>query len=117
MATALRREHEKTEAFKKTYAMRAGIEGTNSELKRAHGMGRLRVRGQPAVEFAVFMKVLACNVKRCVKVLESRLRDSDPGASVPVFAKNALQSAFREAIRQFENCFHPVAVKKLRLAA
>ena len=27
------------------YAIRAGIEGTNSELKRAHGLGRLRVRG------------------------------------------------------------------------
>ncbi|MEW5945976.1 MAG: transposase [bacterium] len=74
MATALRREHEKTEAFKKTYAIRAGIEGTNSELKRAHGMGRLRVRGQPAVEFAVFMKIIACNVKRYIKARIERLR-------------------------------------------
>lgn len=74
MATALRREREKTEAFKKTYAIRAGIEGTNSELKRAHGMGWLRVRGQPAVEFAVFMKIIACNVKRYIKARIERLR-------------------------------------------
>jgi hypothetical protein len=74
LATAVRREAEKTEAFEKTYAIRAGIEATNSELKRAHGMGRLRVRGAPAVEFAVFMKIIACNVKRYMKARIERLR-------------------------------------------
>lgn len=74
MATAIRREKEKTEAFEKTYAIRAGIEATNSELKRAHGLGRLRVRGAPAVEFAVFMKVTACNVKRYMRARIERLR-------------------------------------------
>ena len=74
LATALRREHEKTEAFKKTYAIRAGIEAANSELKRAHGLGRLRVRGTPAVEFAVFMKITACNVKRYMKARIERPR-------------------------------------------
>lgn len=74
MATALRREHENTEAFKEKYDIRAGIEGTNSELKRAHGLGRLRVRGRPAVEFAVFMKTTACNVKRFIKARIERLR-------------------------------------------
>ena len=40
-----RRRAEATEEWRKRYAIRAGIEGTNSELKRAHGLGRLRVRG------------------------------------------------------------------------
>ena len=45
---------------------RAGVEATNSELKRTHGLGHLRVRGAPAVQLAVYLKALACNVKRMV---------------------------------------------------
>jgi len=86
LATAIRREMEKTEAFKKTYAIRAGIEAANSELKRAHGMGRLRVRGMPAVEFAVFMKITACNVKRYMKVRMERLRKTAAGEKHPADA-------------------------------
>ena len=40
-----RRRAEATGEWRKRYDIRAGIEGTNSELKRAHGLGRLRVRG------------------------------------------------------------------------
>ncbi len=79
LATVIRREMEKTEAFKKTYAIRAGIEASNSELKRAHGLGRLRVRGAPAVEFAVFMKITACNVKRYMKARIERTRKTAGG--------------------------------------
>ena len=43
-----RRRAEATEEWRKRYDIRAGIEGTNSELKRAHGLGRLRVRGGPS---------------------------------------------------------------------
>ncbi len=93
MATVLRREHEKTEAFKKTYARRAGIEGTNSELKRTHGMGRLRVRGQPAVEFSVYMKVLACNVKRYIKARMERLRKAAGDEKHPAEAARAIENA------------------------
>jgi hypothetical protein len=55
---------QKTPEFKKRYAIRAGIEGTNSELKAQHGLGRLRVRGRRAVRLSVTMKTMACNVKR-----------------------------------------------------
>ena len=41
---------------RKRYDIRAGIEGTNSELKRAHGLGRLRVRGGRRVRLAVYLK-------------------------------------------------------------
>ena len=44
-----------------------GSRGTNSELKRRHGLGRLRVRGGERVRLAVYLKALACNVKRMVR--------------------------------------------------
>jgi hypothetical protein len=49
------------------YRVRAGIEATNSELKRRHGLGRLRVRRMPRVRFKVAMKLTACNAKRWMK--------------------------------------------------
>ena len=64
-----RRRAEASGEFRKRYAVRAGIEGTNSELKRAHGLGRLRVRGGRRVRLAVYLKVLACNIKRMVRAL------------------------------------------------
>jgi hypothetical protein len=48
---------------------RAAIEGTNSELKRAHGLGKLRVRGQGKCSMVVGLKITACNIKRTVKHL------------------------------------------------
>ena len=61
-----RRRAEATEEWRKRYGIRAGIEGTNSELKRAHGLGRLRVRGGRRVRLGVYLKALACNFKRMV---------------------------------------------------
>ena len=81
---ARRRKYERTASFGKRYAMRAGIEATNSELKRAHGLGRLRVRGFLRVRLAVYLKVLACNVKRMIRHL----------ASAGKAAARAMQAAF-----------------------
>ena len=64
-----RRRAQASGEFARRYAVRAGIEGTNSELKRAHGLGRLRVRGGPRVRLAVYLKALACNVKRMIHAL------------------------------------------------
>jgi len=97
MATALRREQENKEAFKEKYAIRSGIEGTNSELKRAHGLGRLRVRGRPAVEFAVFMKTIACNVKRYIKARIERLRKGSGCENVTANAVCGAENAPRGA--------------------
>ena len=71
---AKRRRYEQTEEFRKRYAARAGIEATNSELKRAHGMGFLRVRSGKRVELAVYFKALACNVKRLVRYLAAQAK-------------------------------------------
>ena len=70
-----RRRAEANGEFRLRYAVRAGIEGTNSELKRAHGLGRLRVRGGHRVRLAVYLKALACNIKRMVHaLLEEKLK-------------------------------------------
>jgi hypothetical protein len=63
-----RRRAEANGEWHKRYAVRAGIEGTNSELKRCHGLGRLRVRGGRRVRLVVYLKALACNIKRMVRV-------------------------------------------------
>jgi hypothetical protein len=63
----LRRYQETTPAFMERYRMRSGVEATNSECKRAHGLGRLRVRGKERVRVAVYLKGLACNVKRALQ--------------------------------------------------
>ena len=55
---------QQTEPWKQQYKIRAGVEATMSELKRRHGMGKLRVRRAPKVCFAVACKVIACNIKR-----------------------------------------------------
>jgi len=66
---AARRAYEPTAEFARRYATRAGIEATNSELKRAHGIGRLRVRRAARVVLAVHLKAAACNMKRMVEHL------------------------------------------------
>jgi hypothetical protein len=61
-----RRRYQATPEFQQEYNIRAGIEATNSELKRGQGLGKLRVRGSPAVSLAVYLKCTACNLKRMV---------------------------------------------------
>ena len=65
-------------AFGERYRIRAGIEATVSELKRRHGLGALRGRGRWRVELAVYLKALACNVKRMVRALTPK-----PGGICP----------------------------------
>jgi len=61
-----RRREEQTEAFQQRYAKRAGIESTNSGLKRRLGLGYLRVRGKKAVFHALYLKVAGWNLLRAV---------------------------------------------------
>ncbi len=66
-ATEWLRQQEASPEFKKRYAIRAGIEATNSELARAHGVRKLRVRGEERVKLSVYFKALACNFKRALR--------------------------------------------------
>lgn len=59
-----RRRETATEVFKERYQIRGGIEGTNSGLKRRTGLGRLRVRGGPAVYHAIYLKIAGWNLLR-----------------------------------------------------
>jgi Transposase DDE domain len=59
--------NQQTTEWKDRYKIRSGIEATNSELKRSHGIGKLRVRRAVRVCFAVACKVIACNIKRWAK--------------------------------------------------
>lgn len=59
-----RRREEATPVFQERYARRAGIESTNSGLKRRLDMGQLRVRGSPSVFHALLLKVAGWNVLR-----------------------------------------------------
>ncbi|MBI4311722.1 MAG: transposase, partial [Chloroflexi bacterium] len=78
-----RRRAEVNEEWRKRYNVRAGIEGTNSELKRRHGLGRLRVRGGARVRLAVYLKALACNIKRMISALQSREAVEQAAKTVP----------------------------------
>jgi hypothetical protein len=68
---------QQTTEWKDRYKIRSGIEATNSELKRSHGIGKLRVRRVAKVCFAVACKLIACNIKRWAKAhaaLEGQLQ-------------------------------------------
>jgi len=67
-----RRRDEAAGTFRPRYAPRAGIEATNSELKRAHGFGRLRIRGGSRVDLAAHLKAAACNLKRMISAITDR---------------------------------------------
>jgi len=61
-----RRAAEQEDAFRDRYRARAGIEATNSELKRGQGLDDIRVRNAARVELALFLRLTACNVKRAL---------------------------------------------------
>lgn len=66
-AVRQRRHHnQQSPQFRVRYPWRAGIEATNSELKRSHGLAKVRVRGAPAVALAFYLKCTACNIKRMI---------------------------------------------------
>jgi len=80
VAVAKRRMEQETPEFKERYKLRSGIEATNSELKRRHGLGKLRVRRRRRVGLSVRLKVLGMNIKRYV----GHLIDVSAGTAVPV---------------------------------
>jgi hypothetical protein len=61
---ATRREQEKTEDWREEYKIRAGIEATNSGLKRKTGLGQLRVRGKKSVFNVILLKIAGWNILR-----------------------------------------------------
>jgi transposase len=65
-ALQARRREQKTEAFAQEMKHRHGIEGTQSELVRAHGMRRARYRGLAKARLQNYFAAAACNIKRWI---------------------------------------------------
>ena len=59
-----RRQEQATEVFQQRYAMRSGIESTNSGVKNRLGMGQLRVRGRGSVFRVIMHKLAGWNILR-----------------------------------------------------
>jgi hypothetical protein len=81
VAVARRRVEQQTPEFKERHKIRSGIEATNSELKRCHGMGKLRVRRKRRVTLSVRLKALALNIKRYVAHLTSTVPLTAPACA------------------------------------
>lgn len=62
-----RRELQDTQKWRDDYTIRAGIEGTNSAIKRKTGLDRLRVRGTLSVDYAILMKIAGWNILRAAR--------------------------------------------------
>ena len=58
----------KTDAFTSLMKRRAAIEGTISELVRAHGLRQARYRGLKKVALQNWLTGAACNVKRWLRL-------------------------------------------------
>lgn len=75
---AQRRAHEKTDAFRDIYRMRAGAEATMSEYDRKTGVKKLRVRGLKKVSYCATLKAAGINILRAT-AYRNRTRN-DAGA-------------------------------------
>jgi transposase len=62
-----RRQEQRTPEFKERLKHRNGIEGTQSELVRGHGLRRARYRGLAKARLQNYFIAAACNVKRWIR--------------------------------------------------
>jgi Transposase DDE domain/Transposase domain (DUF772) len=90
-----RRREQQTETFKERMQQRNAIEGTISELARAHGLRRSRYRGFAKVELQNLFIGTACNIKRWLRIVAVNKIGFKSFLSAFL---NALQSAQRFSI-------------------
>src|SRR6202795_1230902 len=83
-----RRRDQQSPQFKKRMQQRNAIEGTISELARAHGLRRSRYRGFAKVELQNLFIGTACNIKRWLRIVAET--EIDPEIDL-LFFKNLLQ--------------------------
>lgn len=89
---ALRRAAEKTEEWKQRHRLRAGIEGTNSGLKRRMELGKLRVRGKKSVFNVVLLKTTGWNIFRAADAMVRKAKRTITAGKIASIA--ALPSIF-----------------------
>lgn len=123
-----RRREQATDAFKKNYQIRAGIESTNGGLKRRMGFGRLRCRGRPRVFHKIVMKVCGWNILRAAATETLRRRVAkimkSPGYGSPLSSFYAFSELLGRLRRRwaalsphFRRGSSPTPGTALRLAA
>jgi hypothetical protein len=79
-----RRQQMKTTEFQRQMKQRNAIEGTHSELVRAHGLRRARYRGLKKVALQNYLIGAACNVKRWIRRMQWEMKQGvQPGPCVP----------------------------------
>lgn len=77
-----RRAEQKTPSFKERMRHRNAIEGTQSELVRAHGLRRARYRGLAKVKLQNYFIGAACNLKRWLRRLAWELQSASLKATL-----------------------------------
>ncbi len=82
-----RRREQTTPEFRARCRNRNALEGTQSELVRAHGLRRARYRGLEKVRLQNYFIGAACNVKRWIRQLQWRAHNPEPAVST-VIEKN-----------------------------
>jgi len=79
-ALQARRAEQQTEAFVEEIKQRNAIEGTQSELVRAHGLRRARYRGLAKVRLQNYFAGAACNTKRWIRRTIWQMKQALPEA-------------------------------------
>jgi hypothetical protein len=106
---AERYQAEQQAEFRTTYAKRAGIEGTMRRLKQCTGLGRLRVRGKPAVFNAIRLKIAGWNVMQAAKSKKMRALLAQPAQLEAVRAPLAdAVDTFCAYARHLISFLHPI---------
>jgi transposase len=79
-----RRQEQKTDEFKRRLKHRNAIEGTQSELVRAHGIRRARYRGLAKARLQNYFAGAACNVKRWLRRVVWEIQQTVPASAAEV---------------------------------
>jgi len=74
-----RRQEQKTEEFQKKSQRRNAVEGTQSELVRAHGLRRARYRSLKKARLQNYFAGAACNAKRWIKRMIWQMKSAKTG--------------------------------------
>jgi hypothetical protein len=77
-----RRQEQKPHAFQQKSRRRNAVEGSQSELVRAHGLRRARYRGLDKVRLQNYFIGAACNTKRWIRRMIREMRRAQIGAKL-----------------------------------
>ncbi|NOQ22741.1 MAG: transposase [Candidatus Aegiribacteria sp.] len=100
-----RRKNEKTDEFRNVYSKRAGIESTNSGIKRRTGMSRLRVRGKGSVYQAMILRMAGWNILQAATTRKSREYVRSEMSKITQLITSAVEGDLRTLAAKLFNWF------------